>query len=388
MVPTPPLVFQIIHHRKKKLVYTPYKLLPEEFDEKKAKLIYIPGGRWRSREVSRINKMLAHKNQSIKQHIALLEQQDKPFDITDILFLYSVDQHEINLLQYFDHQIERKLLMNKLGMAAALKSTRASLASFLGQRIIKLADMNSAFIQAYKDYLIQRGNTPNTICFYLRNLKSTYNHALHEGYIRMDNPFRFVHIKTNKTMKRALDKTTLRSLYKADLSSQPHLDLARDLFMFSYFCRGMPFVDVIYLRKTDICNGVISYRRHKTDQWLHIAVTPQLTLLLNKYTNHTEYVFPILKDNSSIQEQHKMYRLALERVNRNLKHVARLCNIPIPLTTYCARHSWATQAKIAGAPLAVISEGLGHTSEKTTLIYLKEFDRNVVDAINEKISLL
>lgn len=385
---TYPLVFQIIHHRKKKLMYTSYKLYPEEFDERNGKLIYIPGGRWRSREVARINKTLDLQNQSFRRYITILEQQNRPFDVAEIAFRYSLEQDQLGLLRYMDHQIEHKLTMNKFGMAAALKSTRSSLASFIGRRIVHLSDLNVAFVQAYEEFLIQRGVCPNTICFYMRNLKSIYNHALLEGYMSVDNPFRFTRVKASKTIKRALDRETLRRLANEDLSSWPNLDMARDLFMFSFFCRGMPFVDIIYLRKSDICNGVISYRRHKTNQWLQIAITPQLACLLSKYANPTEYVFPILKDNCSIQEQHRMYRLALECENRNLKQVARICDIPIPLTTYHARHSWATQAKNVGAPITVISEGLGHTSEKTTRIYLKELDRRVVDAINEKVSLL
>ena len=140
----------------------------------------------------------------------------------------------------------------------------------------------------------------------------------------------------------------------------------------------MPFVDIIYLKKSSVGNGVISYRRRKTGQWLHVSLTPQLKALIRKYANESEYVFPVLQGTDG-RDLHRQYRLALERVNRYLKRIALECGVSVPLTTYVARHSWATLARESGAPVAVISEGLGHTSEKTTQIYLKEFDRRIVD---------
>lgn len=144
----------------------------------------------------------------------------------------------------------------------------------------------------------------------------------------------------------------------------------------------MPFVDLIFLKKKNINNGIISYNRYKTDQWLQVSLTPQLESLIQKYDDRSsEYIFPVLKTGTG-WDQYRQYRLALERINRNLKFVARECGITVPLTTYVARHSWATLAKNSGAPIAVISEGLGHTSEKTTQIYLKDFDQHTVDHVN------
>ena len=180
----------------------------------------------------------------------------------------------------------------------------------------------------------------------------------------------------------------MRRIADIDLSAYPHLEQARDLFMFSFFSRGMPFVDMVFLQKSAVSGGVISYRRHKTNQWLHVEVTPQLKTLMEKYANDSPWVFPLLEGTGDKLAQYKHYRLALERVNRNLKRVAQKCNLDIVLTAYVARHSWATLARESGAPVAVISEGLGHTSEKTTQIYLKEFDRQIVDRVNRIVSSL
>lgn len=220
----------------------------------------------------------------------------------------------------------------------------------------------------------------------MRNLKSVYRQAKNEGYHVADaDPFGNVRSKPRKTVKRALKRTELQRLYHTDLSQSPHLEFARDIFMFSYFCRGMPFVDVIYLKKSSLSNGAIGYFRRKTGQWLQVGITPQLDVLIAKYDSHSPYIFPVLLGEDE-WELHNQYRQVFERVNRNLKHLGKLCGINTTLTTYVARHTWATLAKEMGTPAAVISEGLGHTTEKTTRIYLKDFDHNIVDKVNEQVS--
>ena len=101
-------------------------------------------------------------------------------------------------------------------------------------------------------------------------------------------PFRFLHSKPQHTVKRALGRDAMRRIAGIDLSDYPHLDMARDLFMFSFFSRGMPFVDMVFLKKSAVSGGVISYRRHKTNQLLHVEVTPQLAGLMEKYANESE----------------------------------------------------------------------------------------------------
>ncbi len=118
--------------------------------------------------------------------------------------------------------------------------------------------------------------------------------------------------------------------------------------MFSFFCRGMPFVDVIYLQKHSLCDGVLGYARHKTGQWLQVALTPRLQTLIDKYAcPSSPYVFASLCGEDEWQLRCQ-YRTVLERVNRNLKRLGRLCSIATPLTTYVARHTWATLAKGIG----------------------------------------
>lgn len=378
-----PLVFQLIHQRKKKLIYTSYKLFPEEFDMHNAKVRYLSDDIRSVKEVRRMNRKIQNVYKSLIRYIETLESNRHAYNVADIVFLYHIENESLGLLYYIDKQIIRKHALGRYGIEAALRNTRASVALFTGLRTVYITDVNTGFVRDYVDFLQHRGVSHNTICYYIRNLKSVYYQAVREGY-RMTgaNPFENVHTSPRKTVKRALDRDMLSDMYRMDFSIHPNLELARDMFFFSFFCRGMPFVDLIFLKKKNINNGMISYNRYKTNQWLQVSLTPQLHSLIQKYDDRSsEYIFPVLKTGTG-WDLYRQYRLALERINRNLKFVAQKCGITVPLTTYVARHSWATLAKNSGAPIAVISEGLGHTSEKTTQIYLKDFDQHTVDHVN------
>ena len=370
------------------MIYTSFRLFPEEFDAVRGKVLGGPGSRRGEREVQRMNRQLSQQRRSIESHIAALEARGSGYSVEEIVFRYRADHGGLGLLHYMDVQIERRRQAERYGMEAALRHTRASLAAFIGLRAVRLADVNARFVREYEDFLLRRGVSHNTICYYMRNLKSVWRQAVDDGCVPAGvHPFEHVRSKPRKTVKRALDRLSLRRIHDAEFPANSRLEFARDLFLFSFFSRGMPFVDIIYLKKSSVGNGVISYRRRKTGQWLHVSLTPQLKALIRKYANESEYVFPVLQGTDG-RDLHRQYRLALERVNRYLKRIALECCVSVPLTTYVARHSWATLARESGAPVAVISEGLGHTSEKTTQIYLKEFDRRIVDRVNAVVSKL
>ena len=170
------------------------------------------------------------------------------------------------------------------------------------------------------------------------------------------------------------------------LEDTPELEFARDLYLFSFYAQGMAFVDIVLLKKSSICNGILTYSRHKSKQLIRIAVTPQMQEIMDKYKTGGEYIFPILNKQDS--SEYKLYRLALGRINRHLRRIAAMIDIKVPLTTYTARHTWATLARDYGAPVSVISAGLGHTSEEMTRVYLKEFDVSLLDKVNSMVTKL
>jgi len=178
--------------------------------------------------------------------------------------------------------------------------------------------------------------------------------------------------------------TNIRQIKDMDLTSFPTMDYARDMFMFSFYTRGMSFVDMAFLKKKNLQNGTLSYRRQKTNQQLFIKWEKPMQDILKKYdTRGTSYLLPIIKDtNKNVRLQ---YKNAAHLINKKLKQLGEKLEIPAPLTMYVARHSWASIAKSKNIPISVISEGMGHDSENTTRIYLASLDTSVVDKANKLI---
>lgn len=194
-------------------------------------------------------------------------------------------------------------------------------------------------------------------------------------------PFRRVYTGVDKTVKRALPIRAIKKIKTLDLTMIPRLDYARDMFLLSFYLRGMSFVDMAYLRKNDLRNGYVTYRKRKTGQQLVIKWTKEMQLILDKYPrNGSGYLLPIIKNGTT--NERCSYRNASYNINNSLKKIAEMAGVEIPLTLYVARHSWASAAKAKGIPVGVISEGMGHDSEATTRIYLASLDTSVVDRAN------
>ena len=139
-----------------------------------------------------------------------------------------------------------------------------------------------------------------------------------------------------------------------------------------------------YLKKKDLSNGILSYRRRKTGQQLFIRWEKCMQEIVEKYGNPiSEYLLPIIKLIGS--DERKQYQNAMYLINRKLKEIGKMAGVQLPLTMYVARHSWASVAKNKNVPISVISEGLGHDSEMTTQIYLASLDTAVVDKANSMI---
>ena len=384
-----PLVFQVIYKRRKKLLYTGYRIKEEVFDELEEKIIDNENSTLTATDVYKINRNLRKTRNLINIRIKWLEQTGEEFNVEDILAqnIHKGRKVQFYLLRHIDRQIERKKSLKKDGMAAAYKSTRSSLAKFLDRPDVRLSEIDLEFIQRYEDFLYRNGATGNTVNFYLRNLRALYNQAVVNGYRpRRESPFTKVKTRPTKTVKRALTRKDMQTLANLGLDNNPELKFARDLYLFSFYAQGMAFVDIALLKKSYICNGVLTYSRHKSKQLIRIAVTPQMQKLLDIYETEGEYAFPIICNQDS--SEYKQYRLALGRINRHLKRIAAKIGAKTPLTTYTARHTWATLARDCGAPVSVISAGLGHTSEEITRIYLKEFDTSLLDQVNSIVTNL
>ena len=292
------------------------------------------------------------------------------------------DQHSIT--GYTMELTERLRRIGKKRMVARYTTTINSLRRYLKGEDVPLEEIDGTMIQGYEQWLKDRGLCRNTTSFYIRNLRTIYNHAVDDGLVISSSPFKHVYTGIDKTVKRALPLEIIKQLKDLDLSLTPRMELARDMFLFSFYTRGMSFIDMAQLTPSNLHGATLTYRRQKTSQQLHIKWEPAMQEIVEKYkTDDSPYLLPIAKGDVTLFW--RQYKNAYSRITKQLKKIGEMIGLSIPLTTYVARHSWASAAKSNNVPVATISEALGHNSEKTTQIYLSSLDTSVVDNANNLI---
>lgn len=272
----------------------------------------------------------------------------------------------------------------KLRTSETYRSTLNSFMKFMNGKDVMLSSMDEELMLRYETYLKEQGSSLNTISFYMRILRATYNRAVEKGVTRQRFPFKHVYTGVEKTVKRAISYKKIRQLKEMDLSHSQTMEFARDMFMFSFYTRGMSFVDMAFLKKTDLNDGILTYRRKKTNQLLSIRWEKCMQDIVDRYPgNFSTYLLPIITQVK--KDERLQYKNSICLVNRRLKEIGKKLGLLHPLTMYVARHSWASIARGKHIPLSVISEGMGHDSEKTTLIYLASLDTTVIDKANRVI---
>ena len=386
---TYPIVIQILHKRKKKIIYTGYNVVESDFDAEKQKVSLTAKSTISGREAQKINNIIHKMRKELVSKIDSYEAQGIDYTVHD--FGEGLKKRDkIMFLEYMDEQIKAKRDAGLDGIADAYKSTKNSFSHFLNDKDVSASEITPKLVREYTDALSGSGISDNTIAYYMRNMKTIYNRIVTDGFKpTCAFPFKATKTTISITPKRAIKRDVLIKIAKLEFipEKESHLEFARDIFMFSFYCQGTAFVDVIQLKKSNVVAGDITFSRKKSKQPVRIAIIPQIKDLMDKYENSTDYVFPIL-DIEDPRPLYTQYKLALQRINYALNIIGKRVGLEYPLTTYIARHTWATLVNELGAPLPVISQGLGHSTENTTKIYLKEFDTNALDEVNKKVANL
>ena len=288
------------------------------------------------------------------------------------------------LFPYMEESVRKLRTLGKIRTAETYQTALSRFRRFRHGKDVRLADIDDELMSAYERELKESGLCANTTSFYMRILRAVYNRALKEGLIKDRRPFRYVYTGVDKTRKRAIDIRDVRRLASLNLDGRPAEALARDLFLFSFYTRGMSFVDMAYLQKMDLHYGVLSYRRRKTGQMMFIRWEKCMQSVIDRHpVSSSPFLLPIIT--SSERDLRTQYIYMIHKVNSCLRRLGKRLNLPVPLTMYVARHTWASTAHRENIPISVISEGMGHTSEKTTRIYLDSLDANVIDEANRMI---
>ncbi len=232
-----------------------------------------------------------------------------------------------------------------------------------------------------------KGLKRNSINSYLSNLRAIYNAAVAERLVprNRENPFCGYRFKRENTPKRALPMRNLLQLAQHDTQGNPAQQQALILSLFNFLAYGMPFIDIVHLRKENLQGNTLCYQRHKTGITIRIGLVEGMRQILKRYQNDTPYLFPLGQAPRGKPFTREAYKRLLSQHNQQLKQIGQALGIHQPLTSYVLRHSWASTALAHEVPVALISQAMGHTSEKTTRCYLQQLDQSTLDQANLRV---
>ncbi len=377
------IVYLVTHRRITRQITTNYKVFPYEWEEKQSKPMHISND-GRMSVIQSITQKLHSDMERLDGIIECLNSQRRNYSSNDVVAAFKRAGNKNAFFMFMERVIERLQQLKHTGTAKNYRAALSSFKRFWDNEDIAMEAINRITVEDYQSYLKSAGLTPNSISFYMRILRAVYNRAVEQELTKDRKPFRSVFTGTEKTLKRAISINDIKRIRNLELSLKPNIEFARDIFLFLFLCRGMSFIDVAFLKKADIQNGVLTYRRHKTGQVLHIKIITPIKELIDRYSNKNSlYLLPIICQPGN--DERRQYETALRRINNALKIIASMVKLPIPLTTYVSRHAWATIAKSKNVPVNVISDALGHDSIATTQIYLASIDTSTIDYVNELI---
>ena len=278
------------------------------------------------------------------------------------------------------------------GTAHVYRSSLNAIIAYRGKSDFVFSEVTSEWLKGFEVHLRNRGCSWNTVSTYMRTFRAVYNRAVNlrkAPYVPY--LFRFVYTGTRADHKRALADDDMKKIF-VNLSRKAGVSLpvrqAQELFILMFLLRGMPFVDLAYLRKSDLRDNVITYRRRKTGHPLSVTLTPEAMILIEKYMNRdssSPYLFSFLKSREGTKEAYREYQLALRSFNQRLMLLGELLGLGDKLSSYTARHTWATTAYYCEIHPGIISEAMGHSSITVTETYLKPFQDKKIDEANKQV---
>ena len=345
-----------------------------------------------------------HKNH-IQRNRMLLKLNERALKIVDDFMMENIDfslaQFEIKfrgksssnqkVFAFWEEQIEDKILTGRTGSAKVSKDTKRVLFKYCKNKDLEFKQITPYFLNKFEIAMRKDGYTDGGLGVRMREVRALFNKAIENGIVEEKHyPFKKYKISKLKSrnIKKALTREQVKLIENLDLIAYPHLIDTRHYFVFSYYTRGMNFNDMMHLKWSNISNDRIQYKRSKTKGNFSVKIIEPVKEILAHYkaqNRPTDYVFPILlkDDLTATQIAHRKHKI-LSRYNKRLSAMGKLLNISMNITSYTARHSFATNLKYAGISTDIISELLGHSDVKITKSYLKAFEDEIIDdAVNK-----
>lgn len=375
-----PLMLQVCKNGKRHYQSLGVSINPKFWDIKKNKL----KSNCPNKEI--IQKIINDKLAELQNRILELSAERKEFTATTIL---NGEKRKLQLAtvdDFYQELIAQFTIDGKCGNRLIYKGSYNSLYTFTkGKLDIPFSEIDVDWLKRYEKWLRSKNNKDTTISLLFRTLRSTYNKAIKVKCARKSD-YPFDEYKINKfdtrTQKRAISKTDVLKFMQDVESNQPYAQLSKDVFVFSYFCGGINFTDIAQLTTLNIVEGRLHYVRQKTGKQVKIGIPYEAMAIIKKYESESQgYLFPILDKKihkTPMQKQNRIHKI-LAKVNKNLKMLSEQLGVNGNITTYVARHSFASVLKKSGVNIALISEALGHSDLGTTQIYLDSFDNEQMD---------
>ncbi len=351
--------------------------------------------------------------------LAIADEQHDASTIATKVSTARMNARRFRLIEYFDELISQFEQTGNVGNQKVYRDVRNKLQGFIGkQQDVPFEAVTVKFCNEWERSMRVGGLTEITLSVKFRTFRAVLNKAIANGYAKADTyPFSRNTAETNKfsigkfdtkTSKRAINKTDIEKIktfvptpyngpYASLRDTTDREQLAKDLFLFSYYCGGINFVDMAGLTWSNIITDLhghqrLTYTRQKTGGKFSIRLMPAALAIIDAYRPINKpallaYVFPILNNalHKTPTQRHNRCNKVMGQVNADLKIIGETVGIDTPLTTYVARHSFATSLRMAGQDVAVISQAMGHTDEATTRIYLQELGTELIDSAYESL---
>lgn len=377
------LFYQVVHEGTTKVIETDYKLYLHEWNSETEKLNVHDADAERFAYLAALGKRVECDMRRLRGIIMSLDQRIMPYATDDVVVNFADYCSRRSFGLFMKEQIGRLESMKRMRTSETYTAAYRSFMRFMDNKDVAIDEFDEKLMGEYENFLKMTGAGLNTVSFYMRIMRAVYNRAVDEGITDQRYPFKKVYTGIARTVKRALRFDDIRRIKNVDLSNEPNLAFARDMFMFSFYTRGMSFVDMSFLSKSNLSGGVLSYCRRKTGQRLDIKWEKCMQEIVERYDACGPYILPIVSPDNG--DERLQYRQCQCRINAYLKRLGRMMGFLHPLTMYVARHLWASVAKSRNVPLSIISEGMGHDSDATTRIYLASIEASRIDEANSSI---
>ncbi len=378
------LYYQVIYNRIVRQIGTDYRLFPAEWREEEETIVLGKGDNSaRYAYLHELAEQIKNDRLRFMKIIGELDNNGLVYTADDVVSRYNDLFSNQSFQAYMECVIKQLVEQGRIRTSETYRATMRSFMAFRNGKDITWDCITPTIVKAYEAWLKAKGLSLNTTSFYMRILRAVYNRAVNEGLTADLHPFNKVYTGVAKTAKRGISTDDIAKILCLDLSTSPSRAFARDIFMFSFYTRGMSLIDIAKLKTNNIKNGILTYYRSKTGQRISVKWRKEMLAIVDRHHQEdSDRLLPIVKQENDIRKQ---YDTALHNINYNLKKIGEAVGLSIPLTMYVARHSWASAASRNNIPLHVISQCLGHDSEHTTQIYLADIDVNQMDEANEKI---